>query len=160
MQLLISDANILIDLEEGGVLASLFELPFDFVTPYILFYEELEEHHGHLLDMGLGLGSLNGDEILEVEAAVAAYSGPSTNDCMALVLARREGCPLLTGDRALRTVAGIEGIVVMGTIWVVEKLLEHELVTLHVAEEAFRRMRESGRRLPWDRAENMLERFR
>ncbi|WP_206434421.1 hypothetical protein [Iodobacter ciconiae] len=41
MQLLISDANILIDMEEGGLLASMFSLNYEFLIPDILFYEEL-----------------------------------------------------------------------------------------------------------------------
>jgi hypothetical protein len=37
MQLLISDANILIDLEEGGLLEVFFRLPYQFSVPDILF---------------------------------------------------------------------------------------------------------------------------
>lgn len=45
MQLLISDANILIDMDDGGLLSSLFKLPYEFVTPDVLFEEELKENH-------------------------------------------------------------------------------------------------------------------
>lgn len=38
MQLLISDANILIDLEEGELLNELFQLPYQFKVPDILFF--------------------------------------------------------------------------------------------------------------------------
>lgn len=44
-QLLISDANILIDMEEGELLTQLFQLPYQFAIPDILFVEELEEEH-------------------------------------------------------------------------------------------------------------------
>lgn len=53
MQLLISDANILIDLEEGELLGLLFQLPYQFSVPDILFAEELEAQHAHLPGMGL-----------------------------------------------------------------------------------------------------------
>ena len=43
MQLLISDANILIDMDDSGLLSSLFKLPYEFVTPDVLFEEELKE---------------------------------------------------------------------------------------------------------------------
>lgn len=59
MQLLISDANILIDLEEGELLNELFQFPYQFSVPDILFSEELEAQHAHLLAMGLILGELN-----------------------------------------------------------------------------------------------------
>lgn len=37
MQLLISDANILIDLEEGELLPDIFHLPYQFCTPEYCF---------------------------------------------------------------------------------------------------------------------------
>ncbi|WP_223811888.1 PIN domain-containing protein [Pseudomonas oryziphila] len=55
MQLLISDANILIDLEEGELLAQLFTLPYQFTVPDILYFDELEAQHAHLLRLGLEL---------------------------------------------------------------------------------------------------------
>lgn len=58
MQLLISDANILIDLGEGQLLTQFFQLPYEFRVLDILFYEELEAQHGHLLDLGLQTVSL------------------------------------------------------------------------------------------------------
>ncbi len=39
MLLLVSDANILIDIEEGQLLDVLFQLPYQFVTSDILYYE-------------------------------------------------------------------------------------------------------------------------
>jgi len=41
MLLLVSDANILIDMDEGGLLASMFSLDCQFIVPDILFTEEL-----------------------------------------------------------------------------------------------------------------------
>lgn len=45
MQLLISDANILIDIHDCGLLSFLFDLPYEIVTPDVLFEEELKENH-------------------------------------------------------------------------------------------------------------------
>lgn len=59
MQLLISDANILIDLEEGDLFDVLFQLPYRFCVPDILFAEELEAQHSHLVEMGLALRELD-----------------------------------------------------------------------------------------------------
>lgn len=49
--MLISDANILIDLEEGQLLELFFHLPYQFKVPDILF-EELKADHGHLTEPG------------------------------------------------------------------------------------------------------------
>lgn len=53
MLLLISDANILMDVEVGDLVAPMFSLGYDFAVPNVLYYEELEDQHAHLLHMGL-----------------------------------------------------------------------------------------------------------
>jgi len=104
-QLLISDANILIDLEDGGLITELFKLPFQFQVPDMLFADELEADHGYLLEHGLQLGELSPESMAEVEVLVTKYKQPSRYDCFALVLARQEACPLLTGDQNLKKAA-------------------------------------------------------
>ncbi len=42
MLLLISDANILIDMEAGELMGKLFQLPIQFAIPDILYWEEIE----------------------------------------------------------------------------------------------------------------------
>ena len=42
MRLLISDANILIDMEAGALMETLFRLPMQFGIPDLLYYEEIE----------------------------------------------------------------------------------------------------------------------
>ena len=51
--LLISDANIFIDMEVGGLIERMFDLDYQFAVPDVLFAEELAGHHGYLLDLGL-----------------------------------------------------------------------------------------------------------
>lgn len=53
MLLLISDANILMDVEVGDLVAPMFSLGYQFAVPDVLYFDELEEQHAHLLDMGL-----------------------------------------------------------------------------------------------------------
>lgn len=60
MRLLVSDANILIDMEEGQLLTVVFKLPFELIIPDLLFSDELEELHPHWLGLGLKLGVLSG----------------------------------------------------------------------------------------------------
>ena len=48
MRLVVSDANILIDMEEGGLIEAMFKLPETFAVPNVLFMEELVEHHPEL----------------------------------------------------------------------------------------------------------------
>ncbi len=156
MQLLISDANILIDLEEGQLTDLVFQLPYQFSIPDILFQEELENAHRHLLELGLKLDELNGETMMYAMTLIQSYSKASRNDCFALALAKQENCPLLTGDKALREAAEKEAIIVKGTLWLVEQMVHQQIITIDQARLAYQRMRETGRRLPWNIAEAML----
>lgn len=157
MQVLISDANILIDMEVGLLLDRMFQLPYQFMTPDVLFEEELKDSHPHLLTLGLQLGELSADSVITVFELNGTYGGPSIHDCFALALAKQECCPLLTGDRALRNAAEKEAVVVMGTLWVVEQMVVHSILTKEDALLAYDTMRANGSRLPWDKAKQRIE---
>ena len=45
----------------------------------------------------------------------------------------------------------------MGTIWVIEHLIEHKIITKQRALSAYQTMQEKGRRLPWDLAYERLK---
>lgn len=156
MQLLVSDANILIDLEEGDLLATFFELPYEFTIPDILFFEELEEQHTHLIDMGLTTRELSGETMSYVFTLIEKAHGPSRNDCFAIALAKQENCPLLSGDKDLRKLAEDEFITTRGTIWVVNQMVENQLISVEQARASYALMKAAGRRLPWKIAESHL----
>ncbi len=115
-RLLISDANIIIDMEVGGLIDSMFRLPFEYATPEPLFYQELCATHADLVERGLQLVSLTPEMIDRVQALGQQYKGVSSHDLEALVLAKHRGAPLLTGDKKLRLVWLEENIDVRGTL--------------------------------------------
>lgn len=157
MRLLISDTNILIDLEEGLLVEQLFKLPCEFCMPDILFEEELEKHHRHLIEEGLELGVLQSETMRYAMELIPRYTKASRNDCFALALATQENCPLLTGDRDSRNAAESESVMVKGTIWLVEVMVRHKLIDIAQARGAYTRMKDAGRRLPWGIAEEVLK---
>ncbi len=160
MKLLISDANILIDLEEGQIINLIFQLAdHEFLTPDILFEEELRDSHEGLLDRGLRLGELAPESMRYVTELTTRYPKPGRIDVFTIALAAQEGCPLLTGDRDLRAAAEQENIIVHGTIWLVEQLILRQLLSVDRARDAFDRMRRAHRRLPWTSVEQLLTRL-
>ena len=159
MLLLISDANILIDIEIGGLVAPMFSLEYQFAVPDVLFYEELEEQHNYMLEMGLSAKVLDEEMVKRVADLAAKYPRPGRNDLFALVLAEKEICPLLTGDKDLKVAAESENIEVRGTLWLVSEMVRAGKISVHVARGAYQRMRARGRRLPWEIAEQMLANF-
>ncbi|NTW55495.1 MAG: DUF3368 domain-containing protein [Chlorobiaceae bacterium] len=157
MILLISDANILIDLEAGELLEVFFRLPMQIGIPDILYREEIEPDTPGLELLGLTLLEIEGPYVEYAYNLPLRYgTKPSHNDYLALALAKQERCPLLTGDRELRRVAEAEKVETMGTIWVLENLVRHAIIEAQSAYDSLEKMRQSGRRLPWHDAEKIL----
>ncbi len=159
MQIIISDASVLIDIEQAELISAMFMLPYQFCVPDILFFEELSERHDYLLEFGLDCRSMNGELIAEAYHLRQQYVRPSVNDLLALVLAKFEKCQLLTGDKALRELANALGVEIHGTIWLVEQMILHQILSNDVAESAFHKMKEQGSRLPWDKVHNLLKKY-
>lgn len=161
-RLLISDANILIDICAGGLLDELFQLNYVFGLPDVLFEYELQEQYPDLPKKGLQILTLASDAVNDLSDLQARHrkTGVSIYDCMALALARQEQCPLLTGDGALRQVSIAEGMEVKGTLWLVEQMLESGLIDVEQASQAYQAMKADGSRLPWGKVEQQLRKYR
>ena len=161
-RLVISDANIIIDMNTGGLLRLMFRFDATFAVPDVLFEEELRTDHPELLRLGLKLLEMREDTVGYAARLVEKYRslGASTNDLLALALAQQEKCPLLTGDGRLRTAARTEGIEAHGTLWLIEQLVKARTITIRQAEAGYAKMREAGRRLPWGDVDQQLREFR
>lgn len=161
-RLLISDANIIIDMNTGGLLRLMFRFDATFAVPDVLYEEELRIDHPELPRLGLKRLELSEDTVVYAGRLVEKYRGlgASINDLLALALARQEECPLLTGDGRLRTAGQTEGIDVHGTLWLIEQLVKARTITVRQAEAAYAKMREAGRRLPWNEVDHQIRSFK
>lgn len=152
-KLLISDANVIIDLEVGGLIKQMFRLDYGFAVPDVLYETELKENHANLPKLGLKRLELQPEAVAYTVELAARYRKPGRIDLMALALAKQERCRLLTGDQALRDAGKAEGMEVVGTIWLVGEMLHAKILTKKDAHAAYNKMRESVRRLPWAEVE-------
>ncbi len=157
--LLISDTNIIIDLDVGGVLEQMFRLQEDFAVPNILYLEELSEQHSELPALGLKILDIKEEFMRKAYELGGIYNKPGRNDIFALVLALQEKCTLLSGDSDLREAATSENVEVRGTLWVMERLFEEKLLDLASMEAAYVRMKKESRRLPWNQIDAQLEKY-
>lgn len=160
LMLLISDSNVIIDMESADLTEAIFRLAHDYAVPDILYQEELHPACEPLLGMGLQIRVVPGEVVAGVEPLRAAHRRLSSNDLLALALARHLGCPLLTGDRHLREVAVAQHLEVYGTLWLMGELYNAEILDLLQVEEAYMHMRAAQRRLPWDDVEEQLRTLR
>ena len=159
MAILVGDADIFIDMDVGDLIRPMFRLADIFATPDVLYREELKEHHAELPALGLRIERLNGAEIAEVDRLSILYPDPSFTDLFALGLAKQRQWPLLSGDSGLREVTVKENVEIHGTIWILERMVKCKVLSLERGRFALRLMRNSGRRLPWAEAEEMLARL-
>ncbi len=153
MLLLISDANILIDMEAGGLMTAFFRLPMQFAMPDVVYREEIEPGTPGLEAMGLELLEVTGEFVQYASELRGRHGGAiSANYYLALALARQAACPLLTGDQALRALAEQEAVRVMGTVWILCQMISCAVIDEATAVQALERMKDAKRRLPWGEA--------
>ena len=153
----VTDTNVWIDLRVGNLLDNVFELDARWLIPDLVGSELGTERKELLVEWGLEVRSLTGEEIEAVIRLNDAYSAPSRTDMATLIVARAEDGILVTGDGALREAAGEEDIEVHGTLWVVDALVDTEIVETAEAARALQLMMEADRRLPRDEVNQRVE---
>ena len=153
----VTDTNVWIDLRVGNLLDNVFELDARWLLPDLVGSELGTERKELLVEWGLEVRSLTGEEIEAVIRLNDAYSAPSRTDMATLIVARAEDGILVTGDGALREAAGEEDIEVHGTLWVVDALVDTEIVETAEAARALQLMMEADRRLPRDEVNQRVE---
>ena len=82
------------------------------------------------------------------------------NDLFALVLARALKAMLLSGDQHLRRIAAQQGVVVHGTLWVLDEMVRLKVVAPSQAVQALEQMLAQGSRLPQAEYQARLRRWR
>lgn len=132
MQYISSDTNVWIDFFSIDRLELPFRLPFR----YIMYEETIDNELIKPPDMGqrlqaLGLESVDItlEEYILAEQLNEQYKHPSNHDCVALAIAKVRGLVLLTGDGPLRKAAEKENVKVIGTIGILDKLMERGTIT-------------------------------
>ena len=152
MRVIVSDASVLFDLVDADLLPRCFELPYEFQIADVMFEEELVSigaMRQELVEAGLVVARFDGEEVAEHMRLRARFRALSAPDAFALLLARREGGILLTGDRRLRSAATAEGVERHGHLWLVERLSEHAVVANRVLVDVLASWKDDVRvRLP------------
>lgn len=130
MRIVISDSSCLIDLRKTSLLDAFLRLPYELLIPNTLFEEELLKFSAAqktaLIRGGLKVVDLPGDSVLRARQIAREMPHLSMHDGFAFALAEsHDGCILLTGDSALRTLAMEREIEVHGVLWAIDELHRH-----------------------------------
>lgn len=133
MEYISSDTNVWLDF------ATIDRLELPFLLPYIYLMdsEAIEDEllnppdiGEKLVNQGLQATELTEEEFYLAEELSGKYAKPSIYDCIALAIAKKKNIVLLTGDGPLRKAAKAEGVQVMGTIGILDQLIDGNHINL------------------------------
>jgi predicted nucleic acid-binding protein len=160
--ILVSDTSVLIDLERGKLLESIFALPHEFAVPDVLYDREMRGEWGdQLIGFGLRVVEVSAKGVGNALRYRQQRSSLSVPDCFALALAKERGWPLLSGDRDLRELAAKENVECHGVLWMLDKMEEAGIPGIHSLHDGLAGIADHPRcRLPRREIAIRLERYR
>ena len=137
MEYISSDTNVWIDFKA----ISRLDLPFLLPYTYIMYEESMQSEllspagfYQELTEAGLIGIDITYDEFFLAESWGEKYPRLSVQDRIALAIAKSRRIFLLTGDGALRKAAHREGVNVIGTLGILDKLYND----LYISPEIYR----------------------
>lgn len=145
MEIIVKDANILIDTFNTGLYVKIASMKLRFHTTEYVAAEIIRTEQRCWLESMKASGEIiidefDGDDLSELLLFIMDNNGKnnlSEADCSVIVLARRLNCRLLTTDQKLKRVAESHGIEVNGFLWLTDQMVETGVAT---AEEMLKAM--------------------
>lgn len=165
MEYISSDTNVWIDFSVIRKLELPFKLPYTYIMNQDAITDELlspAELGRELLSYGLKPTELSIEEFESAQSYGKKYIKLSVYDRIALSIAKNRGIILLTGDGALRKAARKEGVQIIGTLGIIDQLLEKKLIQTEEYVDCLQRLKEQNGgtvRLPAAEIEARLERY-
>ena len=165
-KIVVSDANIFFDLISVDLLGSFFRLPCqiittDFVINEITNIEQLNIVCSYIKTNELKVKSLDSNELEEV---LSIYNKNENNasiaDCSVWYYAKKTEGRLLTGDAKLKKSAMRDNIKVSGLIFVLENLIEYQIIDKESGADKLEYLMKINTRLPKIECINRIQLWR
>ena len=162
MEYISSDTNVWIDFYK----ISKLQLPFRLNCKYIMFHEAIEKEllypedlKSQLINCGLLGVEITTEELFYADDLSTKYRRLSVYDRIALAIAKKRRIILLTGDNALRKAATSENVKVVGTIGLLDRLINEKCIDEKEYLDCLMRLKEfigNGIRLPEEEINDRL----
>ena len=149
-----SDTNVWIDFLLIDSMELPFRLPYTFIMSEEAIEDELLSPPGlaeQLVSFGLESVEITIEEFLLADEYGNRYKRLSVYDRIALAIAKCRSITLLTGDKALRNAAKQESVNIIGTLGIIDELLNYSMITMKEYETCLRKLQVKngkGIRLP------------
>jgi len=164
MILLVNDANILIDLLKIDLMDAFFQLKYEFHVTDLVVKEVIEDNvsemHSYIENGRLHKKSFSFEELMEIQSLKTAHKALSIPDCSCLFHAGQLSARLLTGEAALRKIAGENNIRVHGILWILDQLVGQEVITKKQAHDKLSELKKINPRLPARECDKRLRKWR
>ncbi len=165
MKLIITDSSVFFDIIKIQALPEFFALDFeicttDFVKGEILESEQREQIEIFIRSQKLTVFTISEKEIEEITNFKTMRVFKTLVDKTVLWKAKQLNCPLLTGDGKLRSEAIDQGVTVHGSLWVIEQLVESQIVTSTIGIEFLEKLKRINDRLPSEEIERMIKKIK
>lgn len=165
MKLIITDTNIFFDIISIRVLPEFFALDFDicttdFVVKEIMESNQKEQIESFIRSKQLTVFKLSFEEIEEIQKFPTRRFFKGITDKTVLWKSFKLKCLLLTGDKKLRNEAEDLKIEVHGSIWVIIKLIEKDIITNTKGIELLEQLKFINTSLPIDEIDKLIKGFK
>jgi len=160
-RVVVQDANVLMDLVNGGILDAWFRLGIETWTTDFVLAEIKDPKQETTVTKAMGKRQL-----LVAESATESYGqisgfhttwGISIADASVLHTAKAMEVPLMSGDATLRKAASREGVQVIGVLWALDELVDNVKISAGEAAWALVQILEAGSYLPKAECEKRIK---
>lgn len=165
MEYISSDTNVWIDFSVIQKIELPFKLPYTYIMNEDAIADELlspPELGQELISHGLKPVEISIEEFELAQLYGEKYIKLSIYDRIALSIAKKRNIVLLTGDGPLRRASRQEGVQVIGTLGIIDQLLERDLINVKEYVDCLQRLKKQNGgavRLPSAEIVARLERY-
>ena len=157
--LLISDANIFIDLEKMGLLKYFDCLGMEIATSDFVYNELNQEQQTMVSSLKVEIYSMDSDELL---AFINAFQSEnlkkiSLQDYSIFHYAKKHQGEVLSNDKRLRIYAAKKAISVKGLFYILDEMVTQQLVTPNIMTNKLLLLKEINKRVPSDEIDKRIK---
>ena len=128
-KMIITDTNIITDLNNGEVLEEFVKLDNVYISDLIK-YDEINSNTGNIRIINkIKVMKATADELNEISLIKQEKTKLSTYDVLNFIIARDNKCILATGDNELKKYALKHGVEVIRTLRIIELMIENKIIT-------------------------------
>lgn len=157
--LLISDANIFIDLEKTNLLKHFDTLGIAIATSDFVYNELNSEQRSIVTQLNVEIYTMESDELLSFynEFIAQDLKKLSSQDYSIFYYANKYNGEVLSNDKRLRKYATKKSVPVKGLFYILDKMVSQQCVTPRTMVEKLLQLKEINKRLPIDELDKRIK---